>query len=87
MATSTSVNTFRSVLNLYDYDVGPAYFGTEKVRGLRDLHGDCLPNLKTIGKMDMFSNSRLSYFWGRFASYKVLFVKVLKVSRGRCVFF
>ncbi len=50
------------MLNLYDYDVGPAYFGTEKVRGLRDLHGDCLPNLKTIGKMDMFSNSRGSYF-------------------------
>ncbi len=50
MATTTSINTFKNVFNLFDYDVGPAYFGPEKVRGFRDLKGECLPNIKSSGE-------------------------------------
>eukprot|EP00794_Sanderia_malayensis_P000560 gene560-1217_t len=45
-AMSTSVNTFRNIFSLYDYDVGPEYLGSDKVRGLRNFRGDILPSIK-----------------------------------------
>ena len=51
MASVAQVNTFKNVFNLHDYDVGPSYLGNETFRGLRDLHGECLPLLNTYGKL------------------------------------
>eukprot|EP00795_Rhopilema_esculentum_P017226 gene17226-8778_t len=49
MASVAQANTFKNVFNLHDYDVGPSYLGNETFRGLRDLHGECLPLLNIYG--------------------------------------
>ena len=44
-------NTFKNVFNLHDYDLGPPFLGENKFRGLRDLHGQCLPILHRYGEL------------------------------------
>lgn len=51
MTSVARQNTFKNVLNLYNYDVGPTYLGDETVRGLRNLRGECLPILNRYGKI------------------------------------
>ena len=50
MTSVARQNTFKNIFNLYDYDVGPTYLGSETVRGLRNLRGECLPILNRYGK-------------------------------------
>ena len=55
MTSVAPVNTFKTVFNLHDYDVGPSFLGDKAFRGLRDMHGECLPLLHKYGE------SRLHY--------------------------
>jgi len=50
MASVLPVNTFKNIFNLHDYDVGPPFLGANSFRGLRNLHGDCLPILHKYGQ-------------------------------------
>ena len=50
MTSVLPVNTFKNIFNLHDYDVGPQFLGANSFRGLRNLHGDCLPILHKYGE-------------------------------------